>query len=302
MITEQLPNGIQMTLRGFATAVIPNVLIPQVFPDEEDRAFVAQCCYDNLTLAGGAEPHQNDKSSVLFKIFDPNDTIEFFLEKDILGEVAILNDNTLGELFPIGGFSSQPLLVGFKIDWASVLSAHGEGNYKIRIERTLITGTDTLFTINYHLKQFSAELADNTIWVEWIQNGDIIDGLDYSGINWFQAIRLPGFFGNKQPEFEEEVFKKSNYEVFQIKNEMKFPRIVEIGPIPSCIGDFLPNLAQANIIQITDYNLFNFDYLLQQKVVRLSEIGETNYGNRTRSAVYNLTFTDRTEDHIKINC
>lgn len=301
MITEQLPNGTPMTLRGFATAVIPNVLIPQVFPDEEDRAFIARCCYDNLTLAGGTEPFQNDITSVLFKTFDPSDTIDFFLEEDVAGQVAILDDNTLGTFFPIGSLPTQPLLAGFKLEWEKVLAAFGEGNYKIRIERSLLTGTDTIFTINYNLKLFTAELADNTIWVEWIQNGEIIDGLDYSGTEWFQAIRLPGFFGNKQTEFEEELYKNTNYETFQIINELIFNREVQIGPIPSCIGDFLPNLVQANIIQITDYNVRNFDYLLLQKVVKVKEISETTY-DRERQAVYNMTFTDRTEDHIKINC
>lgn len=301
MITTQLPNGTPMDLRGFATAVIPNVLIPQVFPDEEDRAFIAKCCYDNLALAGGTEPFQNDISSFLFKVFDQSDTIEFFLEKDQV-EVAILNDNTLGTLFPVGSFSTQLLLVGFKLEWSKVLIAHGEGNYRIRIERNLLTGTDTLFSINFNLKAFTAELADNTIWIEWIQNGDIIDGLDYTGIEWYQAIRLPGFFGNKQTDFEEEVWKDTNYETFQLKNELKFEIPCEIGPIPSCAGSFIPNLLQANIIQITDYNVFNFDYFFQQRVVKLSDIGDTDYGKRNRLAVYNLTFTDRKENHIKINC
>lgn len=302
MITQQLPNSTPMNLRGFATAVIPNVLVPQSFPDEEDRAFIARCCYDNLTLAGGSEPFQNDISSFLFKAFDPIDTIEFFLEEDILGEVAVLNDNTLGTFFPIGSFPTQPLLAGFKLEWEKVLAAHGEGNYKVRIERNLLTGNDILFSINYNLKTFSAELADNTIWIEWIQDGDIIDGLDYTGIEWFQAVRFPGFFGNKQTEFEEEIFKDTNYQTSQIKSELTFKRPIEIGPIPSCIADILPNLKQANIIQITDYNKFNFDYSLQQKVVRLSDINETEYNNRFRYAVYNLIFTDSKENHIKINC
>ena len=301
MIVKQLLNSDPMTLGGFATAVIPNVLIPQVFPDEEDREFVQICCFDNLTLAGGSEPYQNDITSILFKVFDQSDTIEFFLDQDGIGQVAALNDNTFGTLFPIGSFTSQPLLTGFKLEWAKVLDVHGEGNYKIRTERVLLTGTDTLTSINYHLKTFSALIADETIWIEWIQNGEIIDGLDYTGTEWFQAVRVPGFFGNRQDELEEDIYKNSNYETVQLRSELLFNRTVEVGPVPSCIGDFLTNLFQANIIQITDYNVRNFDYLLQQKVVKVKEIGETTY-NRERLAIYNLTFTDRTENHIKINC
>lgn len=300
MITIQLPNESPMNLRGFATVTIPNVLIPQVFLTDEDKGFVAQCCYDNLVLAGGSETYQNDITSLLFKAFDPSDTIDFFLEKDQV-QVAVLNDNTYGTLYPIGSFTDFPFYAGIKLDWASVLTAFGEGNYRIKTDRVLITGSDSLFSINYHLKTFSSGLADNTIWIEWVQNGQIIDGLDYTGLNWYQAIRLPGFFGNKQAEFEEEVWKNSNYETFQIRNELLFNRICEIGMIPSCLGDFLPNLLQANTIQITDYNIKNFDYQLLQKVVRLSEINETKYNNE-RQAVYFLTFKDRTENHIKINC
>ena len=71
--------------------------------------------------------------------------------------------------------------------------------------------------------------------------------------------------------------------------------------IQSCIGDILPNLLQANTIFITDYNIKNFDYRLIQKPVKLAEINETKYNNN-RQAVYNLTFSDRIDDHIKINC
>ena len=301
MITTQLPNTTPMTLGGFATAAIPNILTPQVFPDEEDRDLIIQCCFNNLTLAGGAEPFQNDITSVLFKVFDQIDTLEFFLDKDGTGEVAALNDNTLGEFSPIGSLPTQPLLIGFKLEWAKVLIAHGEGNYKIRTERSLLTGTDTIISINYNLKTFSTALADTTIWIEWIQNGEIIDGLDYTGTQWFQAIRLPGFFGNRQDELDEDLFKNSNHDTIQIKSELLFNFPTEIGPIPSCIGDFLPNLIQANIIQITDYNIENSDYLLQQKSVKVQEIGETRY-LKQRLEVHNLTFTDRIEDHIKINC
>lgn len=301
MITEILANGTPMALRGFATAEIPNVLVPQKFTEEEDREFIAHCCYDNLTLAGGGEPFENDISSFLFKTFDQTDVIEFFLEKEGVGEVAELNDNTFGTLFPVGSMPSQPLLTGFKIEWALVLAALGEGNYKIKVERTLILGADVVFSINYNLKAFSPSLADNTVWIEWIQDGEIIDGIDYTGISWFQAIRLPGFFGNKQNELEEELFKNSSYQTTQIRSELLFSRIAELGPIPSCIGDIIPNLIQANIIQITDYNIRNFDYFLQQKIVKVKEIDETTYDTQ-RLAVYNLTFKDSTENHIKINC
>ena len=197
MITINLPNGSPMNLQGFATSIIPDVLIPQVFLTDEDKGFVAQCCYDNLVLAGGSEIYQNDITSLLLKGFDSSDTIVFSLEKDQV-QVTPLNDNTYGTIFPFGSFSDFPFYAGFKLNWASVFTAFGEGNYRIRTDRVLVTGSDSLFTINYHLKTFSTDLADNTIWFEWIQNGEIIDGLDYTGLNWYQAIRLPGFFGNKQ--------------------------------------------------------------------------------------------------------
>lgn len=310
MITTTLNNGIPMPLRGFATMAIGNILIGQKFATEEDKAFIAKCCYVNLVLAGGSEIHQNDITSFLFKafIFERRgqihiDTINFFLEKETAGvysEVAVLDGSTYGILFGLGTLNN-PFLTGFKLNWSSVLSGLGEGNYRIRTDRVLITGSDSIFSINYHLKTYSPELADNTIWIEWIQDGQIIDGLDYTGLDWYQAIRLPGFFGEKQTEFEEETWKDTNYTNWQIRHELSFIEKCEIAMLPSCIGDILFNLLQANTILISDYNIKNYDYNLIQKPVRLAGIDETKYDNN-RQAVYNLTFSDRKDNHIKINC
>lgn len=303
MIVTDLPNGTPMSLRGFATMIIADTIIEQIFVTEEDREFIAQCCYVNLVLAGGSEDYQNDITSVLFTAYDLTDTIDFFLEKETAGvysQVAVLNGSTYGTLYGLGTFD-DPLLTGFKLNWADVLSGLGEGNYRIRTDRVTILGSDSIFSINYYLKTYSPELADNTIWIEWIQDGQIIDGLDYTGLNWYQAIRLPGFFGERQTEFEEEVWKDTNYRNFQIRNELNHSYKCEIGVIPSCIGDILDNLLQANTVLITDYNQKNYDYNILQKPVKLAEISDTKY-NSNRQAVYNLTFTDRKDNHIKINC
>lgn len=303
MIVTTLNNPTPMPVRGFATKIISNIITEKVLLPEEEKAFIADCCFDNLVLAGGVEKHQNDTTSFLFATEGAADSIAFFLEKETSGvfnEVAILDGSTFGTFFGFGGFDS-PLIIGFKLSWFFVLSAFGEGNYRIRTDRNTILSQDSVFSVNYNLKTYSPELADHTIWIEWIQNGQIIDELDYTGLNWFQAIRLPGFFGERQTEFEEEIWKDTNFNNFQIRNELNFTYKCEIGMIPSCIGDILPNLLQANTIFITDYNIKNFDYRLIQKPVRLVEINETKYNNN-RQAVYNLTFSDRIDDHIKINC
>lgn len=303
MITTNLSNSVPMSLRGFATKAVGNTIVKEVFITEEDRAFIQKCCFVNLVLAGGSETHQNDITSFLFLTMLSTDTINFFLEKEsggVFSEVAVLDGSTLGVIFVLGSLDN-PLLAGFKLNWADVLSAHGEGNYRIRTDRVILTVADSIFSINYNLKTYSPELADNTIWIEWVQNGQIIDGLDYTGLNWFQAVRFPGFFGQTQTEFEEEVWKDINFENFQIRNELTFSHKCEIGVMPSCIGDILNNVFQANTVLITDYNQRNYDYTIIRKQVKLTEINETTY-DKNRQAVYNLTFSDRKGNHIKINC
>ncbi len=303
MITTNLSNGTPMSLRGFATIAVLDTIIEQVFLTEEDKNFIARCCYVNLVLAGGSENYQNDITSVLFLVFQPTDTIDFFLEQETAGvysQVAVLDGSTYGTFYGLGTLSN-PLLTGFKLRWADVLSSLGEGNYRIRTDRVNILGANSIFSINYNLKTYSPELADNTIWIEWIQNGEIIDGFDYTDINWYQAVRLPGFFGERQTEFEEELWKDINYTNFQIRNELTYNYKCEIGVIPCCIGNILDNLLQANTIQVTDYNIKNCDYGILQKRVKLTEINDTKYDNN-RQAVYNLTFSDRKDNHIKINC
>lgn len=303
MITINLPNGSPMSLRGFATMIIGDTISEQKLITEEDRDFIAQCCYINLVLAGGSEEYRNDITSFLFKINLATDTIGFFIEKETAGtynQIAILNGSTYGTLYTAGSLAN-PLLIGFKLNWSDVLAGFGEGNYRIRADRVTLFGSDSILSVNYQLKTYTPELADNTILMEWIQDGQIINGLDYTDINWYQSIRLPGFFGERQKEFEEEIWKDSNYRSFQIRNELTFSYKCEIGIIPSCIGNILDNLLQGNTILVTDYNQRNFDYNIIQKPIRLSEISETKYDNN-RQAVYSLTFSDRIDNHIKINC
>ncbi len=283
---------------------ISEVISDQEFPTDEEREFVARCSYENLVLAGGSEIYQNDKTAILFKKFIEADTIDFFLEKETNGtfsEVAVLNNNTYGTIFNFGDFIPQPFYKGFLIDWASVLSGKGAGNYRVRIDRATILATDSIFTVEYCLKTFTTALADTTIWLEWIQNGQIIDGLDYTDLNWYQAIRLPGFLGKRQDEFEEELWKDINFVNNQIRNELTFNYLFEAGPIPSCVGRDLDNFKQGNTIQITDYNKNNYDYLIQRKPLKITEINETDY-DENRQAIFNYTFSDRTDNHIKINC
>ena len=294
-----------MTLRGFATQIVGNVITEQIFITEEDKDFISKCCFLNLVLAGGVESHQNDKTAILFSVplLTIIFTIRFFLEKEtngVFNEVTELKDSTHGTFFGLETLNN-PLLTGFELDWSSILDEFGEGNYHFRTDRVTFFGTDSVFSINYNLRTYSPELADHTIWIEWIQNGQIIDGLDFTGLNWRQSVRFPGFFGEKQTEFEEEIWKDVNFENFQIRNELNFTYKCEIGVIPSCIGDILPNLLQANDIFITDYNIKNHDYTFIRKPVRLVGIEETKYDNN-RQAVYNLTFSDRKDNHIKINC
>tara|TARA_R110000851_G_scaffold108617_1_gene230020 strand:- start:2181 stop:3140 length:960 start_codon:yes stop_codon:yes gene_type:complete len=279
------------------------VTIP--IPTEDPEIAFKECCYTHLTLADleSSEDFKNDYSGFYHQRQLSNEIVSFFLYHFETDTEIELIDGTFGLNYGFGSFNENPNLKGFLVQWKKVLAEIGEGNFKI-IKRQNIAGIDVEFnSIVFTLKQFSTRLADQTVRVDVVMNGRLIKtGVDFTGTSWRHSIRVPGFFGRREPGMEEDLLINRNYEKRQISikqtNEWKF----QTNLIPSCVtNEFWDFILMSNDIYMNDYNLNNHSYDFVKFGVKFASNDGTGYGVKTRKAKLNLTFNDKFQNNIKRN-
>lgn len=306
MIVTDISNTAPDQLKGMATMVVANVLTKQKTSSQTLKFSELSCCNPNYVFADltNSDDYYNDRSSFIYKRLISSDTIAMVLEKNISGtwtQIDTLDDNTLGTYYNFGSLANADLK-GYLLLWASVLQLHGVGNYRVKIDRTILGVSDTLYSIVFTLAVFDVHLADRTVRLEWYQDGRIYDGIDYTGCNWYQQIRTPGFFGDEQYKKNEVLWKDAAYKQHQVRSDISYHYTLLIGWIPQCFRDiFLYNFFQGYQIYLTDYNIDNFEWSIDSKTLLIESIEETEYQHRERIAKYTVKFTDVITNRIKKN-
>lgn len=274
-------------------------------PAEIPEEVFKECCYTHLTLAdaNSSEDFKNDYSGIYHQRQLSNETVDFFLFRFENATEYPLTDGTYGQFFGFGFFDTNINLKGYLVAWKKVLDVRGEGNYKV-ITRVTIAGVPVEFeSIVFTLKQFTTKLADTTVRVDVVMNGLLEKTkIDFSGTAWKHSVRLPGFFGRREPGFEEDNLINRSFEKKQISmkqvNEYKF----QTNLIPYCLtNEFWDFILMANDIFMNDYNLNNHSYDFVKFGVKFASNDTTEYGTRTRKARLNLTFNDKFENNLKRN-
>lgn len=256
--------------------------------------------YFECVFGGDAnEDYQNDQTSVIFRKQIATDTIVWNLKKDGV-TVAILNTNALGTYYPT--FDNQPEQLGFLLDFQKVLVAHGSGVYQIESVINQLGQDTTKLSRKFQLLPFTEEAADGTVKIETFQNGNIRNiGVDYTGINWKQSVRIKGKFGDKQPLLEINNYVDSSYKKQQIVTVVNTEWTLETNLLTNGVSDELiyDNLT-GNDIFITDYNLLNNSITYKRVSTSLQDIEANHKENNTKST-YNFIFGDRLENNRKTN-
>jgi len=264
-----------------------------------------ECCYTHITLAdlNSNDDFKNDYSSFYHQRQLSTETANFFLYKFEDASETPLTDSTYGTFFDFGSFVSNPNLKGYLVKWRNVLTELGAGNYKI-IKRITVAGSPVEFSsIVFTLQQYSTGSANHTVRIDVVMNGRLVKtGDDFTGTSWKHSIRVPGFFGRREPQFEEDNLVNRNYEKTQISmtqvNEFKF----QTNLIPDCLtNEIWDFIILANDIYFNDYNLNNHSYDFVKFGAKFASNNGTVYGEKTRKAQLNLTFNDKFENNIKRN-
>lgn len=305
--TDEEPIGCNVVVRcpyqerslSYATGVD----IPE--PGQTPEEIFKECCYTHMIFAdlGSTNDFKNDYSGFYHQRQLSNETVNFFLYRFENDTEYALTDGTYGQFFGFGFFDVNIDLKGYLVEWKKVLTVLGEGNYKI-IKRITVAGVPVEFeSFVFTLKQFSEKLADKTARIDVVMNGRLVKtGVDFTGVGWKHSLRVPGFFGRRDPQLEEDNLITRDYEKRQISmkqvNEYKF----QTNKVPSCITDEIWDfLLFANHIYMNDYNLNNHSYDFVKFGVKWSSNEGTEYTSRSRKATINLTFTDKFENNIKRN-
>lgn len=279
------------------------IQIPTVGQDPEE--VFKECCYFHYVLADldNADNFRNDYSSFFHQRQLSNETTEFVLVHLETGDEFVMDDETYGQYFGFGFFSENINLKGYLIQWRKVMQEIGEGKFKV-LKKVTIAGIDLEFpSIVFTLRKYSSKNADNTVRIDTVMNGRIEKtGIDFTNTGWKSSIRVPGFFGRRDPSYEEDniidkQFNKRQISMIQ-RNEFRF----QTNLIPDCITkEILDFYVFANDIYMNDYNLNNHSYEYVKFGVKFGSNEGTEYKVTSRKAQINLIFNDKYENNLKRN-
>jgi len=305
LLTETLTNICANQLLGF----VPMSLATLDCRDSLDF------CNPVFAESSPSEDIYNDVNSFLFKMQTSGDTITFKLEKSSgeggWVEIATLDDNTYGTFWDIGDFTDYPLYAGYKIEWKEVFANHGAARYRFKVESTIEGQNCELFSECFCLKEYNCKAANKTIRIETYFDGKIgskdsdLEEFDVCDLNWYDSIRVKGYFGNEAPEFEQENVKYANGEVNQIRDEQIRTYTANMILSPMYLFQRITRYGlMSNEIYLTDYNYNNPDLNLKQKAVIANEAPTPTYYNEQSNRLVSVEFTfkDRYETGIKSNC
>lgn len=267
---------------------------------------ICECEYTSPVFADlvDVSEYKNDKSSFIFDLQSNFATSNIYLVDSQEVEYSV-EGGLYGDYFAKGSFTNsdkQKNYVGVVIDWKKVLNLLGPDNYYIKFNQNIFSQVFTTKTFIYKLTSFSDLKANKTIKFAWTQNGLIESGIDFSGLNWKNELRIEGKLKYLEPEITLTNYVTSLGVRKQIQDKVLEKIECETYFITSEILDiFAKNVVLANEIYVTNYDLYAFKNYLKFAVL-IQEISnfKGNYTSNSKGSA-TLQMTERTENTRKRN-
>ena len=244
---------------------------------------------------------RNDKNSFIFS-FD-KDAIEdakiYLTNSDGL-DVLLEANTTYGTPYGFGFFENNQneKLVGYLIDWRSVLIENGECVYKIRCDYTTSFGsTGSLYSKSFCLKQYTDFRAENTVRIEYYQNG--ILGVnendkkvrDYGTLNWYNQYRFNGIFHYTNSAYKIDEIVYNNGNIVTVEDEQTPEYLLNLKPTPFFKHEILrTDILQSDEILITDYNSKNIEKYYKKSVKKVGDFAPKLVPYRSKLAGVEIKF------------
>ncbi len=300
MIITELQNTIPYSIAsGMATKIQAD---PIVEPTEQSVNTFCYCKFEceyvekvfgDLT---SNDYWKNDKNTFMYRKQIAADTVTIKLFKNNV-EIATITDNTYGDYENgITGVNPEQLLyVKFTIDWQSVLTLEGGGEYQICTELNILGNTFNKDSQKFRLYQYSDYNANGTVRIETYQDGNIIGSdFDFTGLNLYNSYRFAGRFFEGAPKLESDRYLTTGYELKQIQDSSIPQYTLKTQKIPRIIINMLTrDSILANEFLVTDYNIKNDD-VFRRISVYPEGIDKQDIGKNTR-AIFEIPFTDKFE-------
>jgi hypothetical protein len=296
MIFSEITAGKEMILGGWLCSTPAKVI---TIPTEADVVDFCTCNFicdyeeDAYTfLTDPTDEYKNDYRSVLITLRDASSSYEFFLVNSSDVEIPLI-DNTYGELFDLGFNTKQPLKAGYRIDWVKVFELLGVGKYKIRVKQTDFSNTITVDSHTFNVREFNELQSNHTVKLEYVQTGQVLNGENYSGMEWRNMVRIKGTFKGEAPQYEQDRVQDANYKDIDIQVEKFNQYSLSTELLPDFIGDLITDgVALTDVIYISTNDIFNYKQYRKLEVTFTGDLEPGEDYSRNNRKPFVVTFKD----------
>lgn len=276
------------------------VSLPTVI-DKGDYCWCSKFCPPSQMVFAGVTDKTNDKSSFIFKVEGQADTVVIKLWK-AGAEIATLNDTTYGTYYNDTNESDQ-IYFGYLVNWKLVYDAFGAGEYQVKSTVTILSQPFSYESGIFQLYLWNEMAADQTVRIETYQNGYTESAeINFTGMNWYNQVRLDGDFKLRQPEFISKNYLDTTRTRNQIQDQVTDVLTLELlGLSDEQSNQVVYSDILANRIIITDYNLDNDRRYVPIEVYPDSIEQLQQNGNRPGVAALVLKFVPKQDNNLKRN-
>ena len=274
--------------RHFSTkrTFIPTLRRKLADTDEEFCTCRVQCipCLKLLTDEVGSDKYKNDFFTLFQNSVTGGSHKVFIIVAGVETEVS---DGTYGEMF--NGVNT----FGYRFDAFKVWQQLGKyGDFQAVIRNYNADGAKVQekYSVCYRLAKYTDKTANGTIRIETRKVGKLRHGLDYTNLNqvpvvvppfslekfvpyWRQQVRLPGSLklAGNPIELDRLMLNDNEQSSLQIMDKGDLEYDLNINLVSSeQIMDVLMDDLFANMVMVSDYNVYNFEKYRDVRLIRVS--------------------------------
>jgi hypothetical protein len=280
------------------------------------REYRPDFCIPVLAQATYTDALKNDINTFLFKLQTETQPFDFRLEqKNSSGswvDLTSLVGGGYGQHYGVGSFEEFPTYVGQILDWQLIYQAYGAGEFRFVLKygfAWLPSQTMAIYSPEFNLRPFSDNAANSTVRIETYTSGNmgslsrapLLFLLDE--LNWYDSIRLEGYFGKSETTYTEVNIKYQTGIVQKVRDEQLETYQLSLGLTPYYLLERLKTYGlKADNILVTDYNLHNENLLWRRMKVKKSGGFKPDYNYSNPLARVTFTLEDSNQTLYKNRC